>query len=186
MTSYTTVLDLPYPDDADDVTEGDDAIQALATELDTRLDSRSALVVIGRANSGAALGSTLVVVPMSGPALGLVGFTYADGVLTYTGAHNRMFMVDAEVEVQNGAGGGTSSIQSTCYLFVNGSAEIAGSNDRVQATAATLSVRNVTHRITTPVELAPGNTLHVSANCSPGGTLGIVGIRVYPIGPGLS
>jgi hypothetical protein len=179
----TPNLGLPYPEESDLVIEGDDAIEALAVALDTALNPNSALIVMDRASSGAALGATPVVIPIPGTALGLVGFTYDSGVFTYVGAKDRTFMVDAEVEITNGAGGGTTSADSQVTLYVNGTADIAGSYDRIQHTVTTVQQRSTTHRITTPVQLAPGHTFHVSGSCSPAGTIGVVGVRVYPIGP---
>lgn len=179
----TTNLDLPYPEGTDLVIGGDDAIQALAEELDTRLNPNSTLIVMDRANSGGALGGTLTLIPIPGTPLGLAGFTYDSGVFTYTGTKTRTFIIDVEVEITNGAGGGTTSAESSLTLFANGSLDVAGSYDRVQHTSTTLEARSVVHRITTPVQLDPGYTFHVSGSCSPAGTVGVVGVRVYPIGP---
>jgi hypothetical protein len=179
----TSNLGLPYPEESNLVIEGDDAIQALAEALDTALDPNSALIVMDRASSGAAIGGTPVVIPIPGTALGLVGFTYDSGVFTYTGSKSRTFMVDVEVEITTGSGGGTTSAESALTLYVNGTSDIAGSYDRVQHTTTTVQQRAKTHRITTPVQLAPGHTSHVSGSCSPAGTVGVVGVRVYPIGP---
>jgi hypothetical protein len=179
----TPNLDLPYPEGTDLVIGGDDAIQALAEALDASLNPNSALIVMERANSGAALGSTPVAIPIPGTALGLVGFTYDSGVFTYTGAKSRTFMIDVEVQITNGSGGGTVSAESTLTMYVNGSTAIAGSYDKVQHTGTTVEQRSTSHRITTPAQLATGNTFHVSGSCSPAGTIGVVGVRVYPIGP---
>lgn len=179
----TTHLDLPYPEGTDLVISGDDAIQSLAETLDASLNPLGAYIVMARASSGAAIGSTLVVIPIPGTALGLVGFTYDSGVFTYTGTKDRTFMLDVEVEITNGAGGGTTSVESSLTMYVNGTSAIAGSFDRVQHTGTTLQQRAVVHRITTPVQFTPGNTFHVSGNCSPAGTIGVVGVRAYPIGP---
>lgn len=179
----TTHLGLPYPEGTDLLISGDDAIQALAENLDTSLNPLGAFIVMDRASSGAAIGGTLVVIPIPGTPLGLVGFTYDSGVFTYTGTKDRTFMIDVEVEITNGAGGGTTSAESSLTMFFNGTADIAGSYDRVQHTSATLEQRATVHRITTPVQLAPGNTFHVSGSCSPAGTVGTVGVRAYPIGP---
>jgi hypothetical protein len=166
---------LPYPEGTDLVISGDDAIQALAEAVDATLDWDSALV-IGRVNAGVATGGNVV---FPGIIHTAVDFTIdGSGVITYTGASSRNFLVDGEVETQAAA---AISVDSSVSLFVTGS-EIAGSYDRVDASTGGTVTRHVVHRITTPVRLDPGNALLFTSGGT-AGNLGQTGVRIYPIGP---
>lgn len=172
---------LPYPDDEEWLNAGAYAVEQLATRLDTILDTNTDTVVIARTSWNAALGGLPVVLDFPGAELALVGFSRSGGIFTRTGP-TRVFMVEAEVEIESGAGGGTTSVSSTVEVRANGSA-FTGSHDHVALTTPELQVRRVTHRITTPARLAAGDTISVAAFASPTGTVGVCGLRIYPVGP---
>lgn len=176
----TTYLELPYPEGTDLVIGGDDAIQALAEKVEERLYP-DASVTVGVNDSSKAVGGATAV-DFSGPA-SMGGFTVNAGneVFTYTGDDSRFFMVCASVEIDNGAGGGTTSIESTVYLQHNG-ANVLTSLDFVQATAATLTRRRFVHNLTLPMQMSPGETVGVTAYASPAGSVGVTSLRIYPVG----
>lgn len=183
MTSYTSTYGLPYPDGSNLVMEGDDAMQALAEALDDRLAS-SAVAHIERATNGSAITAAPVTINHVGATTYMAGFNYSAGVLTYLGPL-RLFIATTQVEIENGNPAGATGIESSVQLVQSG-VSVEGSYDRVTATAATLERRNVTHRISLPVQLNTGDTLAVTAACTPNGTAGLTSLRVYPIGPSTS
>lgn len=179
----TPIYGLPYPAGTDKILEGDDAMQALALAVEDRIRSSSGVAQLELANNGSTLTASAVTINHLGAQTFMAGFSYAGGVLTYAGPL-RLFIVATEVEVQV-ASAGTIAIESAVYLLRNG-VSIAGSFDDIQIPTATLEGRQVVHRITTPVQLTTGDTLGVTASCSPNGTAGLTGLRVYPIGPSAS
>lgn len=172
----TTNYGLPYPEATDLVIQGDDAIQALAEAVDSKLEWSPA-AIFPRTESPAAVGSTAAVA--WGSAALLAGFTYDTPTLTYTAAPQRLFIVDAEVSITIS---GAASLGSYVELRLNGNG-FAASEDVIDIDGATMGVRRVTHRISTPVRLSMGDDLDVTASAGPAGVLGMVGLRVYPIGP---
>lgn len=172
---------LPYPDDEEWLNQGAYSIEQLATRLDTIMDTDTGLVVVARTSWNAPLGTSPVALDFPGAQLALSGFTRAGGTFTRTGP-TRLFMVEAEVEVEAGASGGTTSASSTVEVRANGAA-FAGSHDNVTLTVPELQVRRFTHRVSTIGRFGNGDTLDVTAVSSPAGTIGVCGLRIHPVGP---
>jgi hypothetical protein len=178
----TANLDLPYPEPTDRARNGSVAIRALAEAVEDRTYSGSTVAQIELANSGVATGSFAT---FPGTQTLLVGFTYAAGVLTYSGP-DRTFMVAATVEVVT-AGTDLSSASSTVTLRRNGVNQVA-THDQVDSvdSAGTIQRREVVHTLTLPLSLTAGDQIDVLAAAVPAATVGVTSIRVYPIGPALS
>lgn len=178
----TPALALPYPEPSDLLRNDAAATRALAERLAAILDPAPA-AQIERATSGVALpASTPTTVTFPGAQTLMQDFTYAGGVLTYTGP-SRLFLISVEVEVQQGHAGG-NEYASTVEVFHAG-ASIAGSHDQIGTSTSDLVSRRRVHRLTVPGILGSGQTIHVNATASGGTTqtLGTTGLRVYPVGP---
>lgn len=176
----TANLSLPYPEGTDFVIQGDDAIQALAEQIEDRLYP-DASVSVGLGESAKAVsGATAVDFP---GAASMGDFTVNAGneIFTYTGEADRFFMVAASVEIDTGAIGGSTSAESTVYLQQNGT-NIGSSFDHVQTTTAVLERRRVVHQLSVPVQLGPGDTIAATAYSSPAGSIGQTSLRIYPVG----
>lgn len=178
----TTHRGYPYPEPTDRVRNGSSVFRAFAEALDEDLAWHPA-AVFPRAESSASAGATATVA--WGPSAVLDNFTYnGAGTLTFVGL-SRLFIVDVEVEVESGGGIGVSSVVE---VRLNGNT-FAGSYDQIALDDAgtpdsiTIGSRRTVHRVTSPLLIQTGETIDVTAAASPSGTLGYVGLRVYPIGP---
>lgn len=175
----TTNLGYPYPDPTDRTRNGSVALRALAEAVDADVDWSDTVAHIGPADSPSAANGSVVTFP-GGQSL-MAGFTYAAGVLTYTGPATRMFLACVSVEVEAG-GGAPASIESAVYLSVNG-VNIIGSYDLVATgSSGTLATRKVVHGITNLLLLAPGDAVSVTATSTPAGTVGVASIKLQPLG----
>lgn len=173
----TPAHQLPYPEDTEPLQQVAYHIEQLATRLDAIM-AEDTQVDVAQSGVDAGLGTAPALVGFTGAALRMDGFTFDGATLTYTGASERSFMVAVEVAtVVEGAGIASATVQ----LRHNGAA-FTGSHDSVSAPGVTVR-RDYTHRITTPIRLAPGQTLDVVANGNVAGTIDVTSLRVYPIGP---
>lgn len=172
---------LSYPDDEDWLNQGAYAIEQLAARLDAIVAGND-MATIQDAESAGIVGG---VVDFPGAQL-LSSFTYAAGSLTFTGPAARLFLIAADVEVVHNTPPGDPSlaaVSSTLSVRVDG-ATVAGSHDHVSHDPASIRARTVVHNVTAPALLQPGQVITVVAGGNPTGQhLGIVGLRVYPIGP---
>ena len=137
----TANLDLPYPEGTDLVISGDDAMQALAEAVDAYLTPQWASCVDDDATPATPAGDVAAydTVLTSGH------FAHAAGVLTYTGAAPRWFLVPlgALLSISGPFPG------SRMALVHNGFAAV---NSRTDSTFHT-------HSISVPVLVSPGETL---------------------------
>jgi hypothetical protein len=179
----TTSLGWRYPDPTDDLANDAAATQQLAEDIQGSISTGNTVVQIELANSPTAAPGAGAVVDFNGTQSLLAGFTYAAGVLTYTGPHARMFMAAVSVEVEVG-GTDLASAESTVYLRVNGG-NVGSSHDALASVAGstgTIQTRRVAHTVSVPVILNPGDAVSVIAAAAPDGTVGQASIRIYPIG----
>jgi hypothetical protein len=179
----TTALGFRYPEPTDDLRNAAAAMRALAEDVEGSIETGSTVVQIELANSPSAAPGAGAIVDFNGTQTLLAGFTYAAGVLTYTGPAARMFTIAASVEVETG-GTNLASAESTAYLRVNGN-NVGSSHDALASVAGstgTIQTRRVAHTITTPVILNPGDAVAVVAAAAPDGVVGQASIRIYPIG----
>lgn len=177
----TAHLALPYPEGADLVIAGDDAIQALAEAVDSRIEY-SSYVSVGNGESGQS-GSGTMVVDFFGPQ-NILGWSTDGYLFTYNGTGGRYFMVAAHVEVDSAPGGVTAA--SAAYLHQDG-VEVCSSYDEISVDAgSSINRRRIVHHLTSPVYVSPGQ--FISVTCAPSGTasLGVTSLRIYPIGPVLA
>lgn len=174
----TTNLALPYPDPTSRVRVAPANMKALAERLDVML-GWGAAAVFPRTESPASAGAVAAV--SWGASAVLNGFDYDGTKLTYLG-DPRLFIVDVEVQVNNGSTGPGTGASSTVELRLNDTT-FAGSYDAIVLDTVPIGARSVVHRITSPVRLNAGEKLDVIVSASPAGSLGLVGLRVYPIGP---
>lgn len=180
----TTSLGFRYPEPTDEVRNAAAAVRALAEDVSDSIETGNTVVQIELANSPSAAPGAGAIVDFNGAQSLLAGFTYAAGVLTYTGAAARMFIAAASVEVEVG-GTDLASAESTVYLRVNGN-NVGSSHDALASVAGstgTVQVRRVAHTITVPVILNPGDAVAVIAAAAPDGVVGQCSLRVYPIAP---
>jgi hypothetical protein len=180
----TTPAGWRYPEPTDDLRNAAAALRALAEDIFDSVETGSTVVQIELAESPSAAPGAGALVDFNGTQTLLAGFTYAAGVLTYTGGAARMFVIAASVEIECG-GTDLASAASAAYLRVNGS-NIGSSYDQVASvtsSAGTIQTRRVVHNITVPQILNPGDAVSVLAAATPDGGAGACSLRVYPIGP---
>jgi hypothetical protein len=183
----TTNHALPYPEPADRLRGGSVAIKALANKVDAVLAwPVGVLIAPGESAKTAA---ALVDVDFPGVVGTLEQFTRVGDGFRFDGTKARSFLVSAAVEIAAGANPGVASMSSTVSLLVDGTV-LEASFDKVDAATSPDNVgliraRNVVHRMTVPVTLAPGQTVVVTASGAGGSTIavGVTSVRIFPIGP---
>lgn len=183
MTDTTPILGYPFPEPADARGAGADAIRDLALSVETSVKHAATILTIPAAESASAAATTGTVVDYAG-APALAGFTYSAGTITYTGPAVRMFLLATDVEVE--ASGSNLTLVTSTLEVRHGATVVSSSHDRVSCideVGGTIQSRRVVHHCAVPMILTPGDTITVTAYSTPAGTVGLAGIRVYPIGP---
>lgn len=173
-------LNLRWPEPTEDLRTAATAIRLLAEDVNSKHDPDVA--VISRADSPTeSPGGGAVSVVFPGAVAVLSGFTTDQTRVTRTGPP-RLFLLDVEVETEIGSAVGMSQQSSLVEVALN-LTPFTGSHDEVNSTDGTLGVRRYTHRISTPVAMGTGEFLSVNLSGTPGVRAGVVGLRLYPIGP---
>lgn len=96
-TSHTANLDLPYPEGDEYVIGGDDAIEALAKAVDTVLVASYFDSTLADGSAAYVHGGGHATVTLNGPLNNSADFTYAAGVVTYTGPRRAYLITGSAV-----------------------------------------------------------------------------------------
>lgn len=178
----TAQFDLPYPEPTGRVRNGSTDIKALAEAVAGMWPA--AAVQVDPATNGGTLTNSGAFIAFPGTLVALAGFNFDGTTIAYTGS-TRLFQVHVQVQVSGQAP--NPVLQSWIELQQSG---VVIDQSRLvivvdQDEPGTLETVNFTHKIAIPVQLSAGDTLKVYGAASPNATVGIVGIRVFPIGPAL-